>query len=364
MKTFFRSSWISIIALAAVAESAYSQQPPDSVASDGSSDTAMGTGALANLNLALPNSNGSNTAAGAQALGSNTSGYFNTAVGDGSLTATTTGKFNTSVGSHSMVGNVTGSNNSALGVNALFFNGYLNDGTLTNDNSAFGYYALYDNTLGFSNSAFGSNALHGAPVTVGNDFGATGTDNTGIGAYALFSYSTGSNNIAVGYQAGYNVTIGNNNINIGNMGGTSENNTIRIGTRGGHRAIFIAGIVNSQITGSPVYVTNTGRLGVVASSERYKTAIAPIEDTAKLQRLRPVSFRLKADPKGAVQYGLIAEEVAKVYPELVVRNDKGRIEGVRYDELAPMLLKEAQDQAEEIRVLKEQMQQLQTSKGR
>ena len=92
-----------------------------------------------------------------------------------------------------------------------------------------------------------------------------------------------------------------------------------------------------------VYVTSTGRLGVLASSERYKTAIAPIGDsTEKLRQLRPVSFHLKSDPKGAIQYGLIAEEVAKVYPELVIRGEKGRIEGVRYDELAPMLLNEMQ----------------------
>ena len=116
-------------------------------------------------------------------------------------------------------------------------------------------------------------------------------------------------------------------------------------------------------------MTTTGRLGVLASSERYKTAITPMGDSEKLQKLRPVSFHLKADPKGAVQYGLIAEEVAKVYPELVIRNEAGRIEGVRYDELAPMLLNEVQQQraqttqkidaqAAEIRDLKQQMAEL------
>jgi len=94
-----------------------------------------------------------------------------------------------------------------------------------------------------------------------------------------------------------------------------------------------------------VYVTSSGQLGVLASSERYKTAIAPMgTDTEKLQRLRPVSFHLKSDPKGAVQYGLIAEEVAKVYPELVIRDAAGMVQGVRYDELAPMLLNEVQKQ--------------------
>jgi len=104
-----------------------------------------------------------------------------------------------------------------------------------------------------------------------------------------------------------------------------------------------------------VYVTAGGRLGVLASSERYKTAIEPMgSKTAKLEQLRPVAFHLKSDPKGALQYGLIAEEVAKVYPELVIRNEKGRIEGVRYDELAPMLLNEVQVQAAEIRDLNSQ----------
>ncbi len=94
-----------------------------------------------------------------------------------------------------------------------------------------------------------------------------------------------------------------------------------------------------------MYVTSSGQLGVLASSERYKTSIAPLgTDTANLQRLRPVSFHLKADPNGPVQYGLIAEEVDKIYPELVIRDQAGHIEGVRYDELAPMLLNEVQKQ--------------------
>jgi hypothetical protein len=97
---------------------------------------------------------------------------------------------------------------------------------------------------------------------------------------------------------------------------------------------------------------------VTVSSERFKTAIAPMgSNTAKLGQLRPVTFHLKTDPKGTLQYGLIAEEVAKVYPELVIRDQKGRIDGVRYDELAPMLLNEVQKQAAEIRDLKQQQKQ-------
>lgn len=115
------------------------------------------------------------------------------------------------------------------------------------------------------------------------------------------------------------------------------------------------------MTGAAVYVTSSGQLGVLASSERYKTAIAPMgAGTEKLQELRPVSFHLKTDPKGALQYGLIAEEVANIYPELVIRDGAGKIQGVHYDELAPMLLNEVQKQAAEIRELKQQQKQLAT----
>ena len=126
---------------------------------------------------------------------------------------------------------------------------------------------------------------------------------------------------------------------------------IRIGTQGTQTKTYVAGISDAQITGAAVYVTSSGRLGVLASSERYKTAITPMgANTEKLPLLRPVSFHLKSDPAGAVQYGLIAEEVDKVYPELVIRDDTGKIQGVRYDELAPMLLNEVQQQQATIRL--------------
>jgi trimeric autotransporter adhesin len=104
-----------------------------------------------------------------------------------------------------------------------------------------------------------------------------------------------------------------------------------------------------KVRGQDVVINSSGQLGVVVSSERFKTAIAPMgSNTAKLQQLRPVIFKLKTDTKGTLQYGLIAEEVAKVYPDLVVRDQKGRIDGVRYDELAPMLLNEMQQQKQTI----------------
>jgi Chaperone of endosialidase len=200
--------------------------------------------------------------------------------------------------------------------------------------------ALAFNTTGNYNTAAGFNAVF---------HNTTGNDNTGVGYFALFSNTTGLNNIGIGNNAGYAVT-GSNNIDIGSMGSAGESGVIRIG---GHSqsAAYIAGISSTQLTGSAVYVTANGQLGVLASSERYKTEIASMgPSTQKLHELRPVSFHLKSDPKGAVQYGLIAEEVNKVFPELVIRDEAGTIQGVRYDELAPMLLNEMQEQQQKIAV--------------
>jgi hypothetical protein len=154
------------------------------------------------------------------------------------------------------------------------------------------------------------------------------------------------------------VTTGSFNIDIGNTGVADDSNTIRIGTQGTQTATYIAGIRgNNRVRGLPILINAQGELGVSSSSERFKTVIAPRgSNTANLQQLRPVTFKFKNDAMGTRQYGLIAEEVAKVYPELVVRDEKGRIDGVRYDELAPMLLNEVQKQAAEIRALKLQAQ--------
>jgi hypothetical protein len=161
---------------------------------------------------------------------------------------------------------------------------------------------------------------------------------------------------------GYHLTVGSNNIEIGNQGSITDHNTIKIGTEGVQAKTFIAGIYNTSVTGSAVMIDSSGQLGVVVSSERFKTAIAPMgANTAKLAQLRPVIFKLKSDARGTLQYGLIAEEVAKVYPELVIRGANGRIDGVRYDELAPMLLNEVQQQAAEIHDLKKLVVEMQAS---
>jgi hypothetical protein len=197
-----------------------------------------------------------------------------------------------------------------------------------------------------TNATGGDNTASGYQSLANN---TSGSDNTAYGVNALVSNSTGNNNIAVGYQAGASLSTGSNNIDIGNEGDAGDAGIIRIGTTGTQTETFIAGIVNSKLTGNEVVITSSGQLGVKASSERYKTDIAPMGSVSdKLGQLRPVSFHLKADPNGEVQYGLIAEEVVKVYPELVIRDAKGQIDGVRYDELAPMLLKEVQHQSAKI----------------
>jgi hypothetical protein len=266
--------------------------PPNVVASDMYQSTAMGSYAMgASYSMA----NG-NTAAGYGALYS-VSGIHNSAFGAYGLTSTTSG-----------------SNNSALGYSALSFN-----------------------STGYANTALGTSALL---------YNNSGSTNTAIGMEALYLNATGSGNIAIGYQAGYNVGTGSNNIHVANAGAGTDSGTIRIGTSGTQRSTFIAGIAGTPLEGAAVVVTKGGQLGVLASSQRYKTAIAPMGDrTARMLRLRPVSFHLKSNPGGALQYGLIAEEVNKVYPELVIRDNSGTIQGVRYDELAPMLLNEVQQQA-------------------
>jgi hypothetical protein len=291
----------------------------------GSGNTALGSSAM------QVNKQGfDNTATGYEALHDNTSGYYNTASGYQALRANTTAVGNSAFGYQALFSNATGTGETASGYKALYSN------TTGIENVGAGSFALYANTTGNFNTAQGHEAL------LHNTLGA---GNTALGHDALLSNTSGSNNIALGDGAGYNLTNGSNNIDIGNQGLAGESGTIRIGAPSTQGAAYIAGINNSHLTGSTVYVSANGQLGVLASSERYKTAVAPIGARAgKLQQLRPVTFHLKAEPNGAIQYGLIAEEVETVYPELVIRDDAGQIQGVRYDELAPLLLDEIQQQ--------------------
>ena len=317
--------------------------------STGGHNTASGAQALAD------NSDGNdNTASGYQAMEKNTGGGANTANGAYSL-QNNNGQRNTASGAYALAANLNGDSSTATGYQALAsYNG--NDG----GNTADGAGALFKNTEGSQNVAAGNAAL----------YFSTGSGNTAIGSAALYSSTDGVNNIGVGNAAGINVTTGSNNVEIGNYGKDTDSDTTRIGTS--QTAAYIAGIYGTQVNGgSAVYVTASGQLGVHGSSERFKTHIAPMPDlSAKIARLRPVTFQYRTDAQGVLQYGLIAEEVDKVYPELVIRDDSGKIQGVRYEELAPMLLREVQKQqvaiaaqAAQIRDLTQEQKRIITSQN-
>jgi hypothetical protein len=336
-----------IAAVTTVVGVAHATQPPDNVQSDSGGNTAMGTDALFLLHVPNCSSNSAceNIAAGVGALYANSTGSYNEAYGFQSLNNNLAGSNNAAYGYRSLHKNKDGSNNTAIGTLALYANtaSYntasgalaLESNTTGDDNTASGAGALENNTGGFQNTAYGAYAL------VAN---VAGNNNTAVGFGAL-NETAGSANIGIGQSAGGFITSGSNNIDIGSYGASSDDGKIRIGTEGTQKSTFIAGIADSKVTGAAVYVTSSGQLGVLASSERYKTDIESLGTTTqRLQQLRPVSFHLKTDPGGAVQYGLIAEEVDKIYPELVIRDDKGVIQGVRYDELAPMLLNALQNQ--------------------
>ncbi|HEX3551765.1 MAG TPA: tail fiber domain-containing protein [Thermoanaerobaculia bacterium] len=272
-----------------------------------------------------------NTALGDNALSSNTSGFFNTAVGFNACRSNTSGFLNTAVGTFALDANTTGSVNTAVGAGALPSN---TNGT---SNTAVGADALDNNTTASANTAVGYEALFGT---------TTGGNNTALGANALAN-TNGSNNIGVGVRGGVNITSGSYNIDIGNTAPGNESNTIRIGDVNHQTAAFLAGVNGAtSASGVAVYVDAFGQLGTVTSSLRFKEDVADMgEASHDLMKLRPVTFRYKAgvdDGSHLLQYGLIAEEVAKVYPEMVQYDDKGQPLTVRYQWLNTMLLNELQ----------------------
>src|SRR5438876_2700197 len=301
----------------------------------GQQNTAVGFQALYNNKTSsTPDVNGStvgeqNTAIGYQALLRNTTGFINTATGDSALLSNTTGWGNTANGVDALTSNTTGTRNTAIGGSSF------NSNITGFRNTAVGFGALFTSTTGNLNSALGWQAL--SPATATN--------------------TTGSFNIAVGYKAGESLTTGDNNIYVGNLGGgAGEANTIRIGNQvagtdsvgfphPAHTATYIAGIAGVN-QGSPaaVYInTTTGQLGTQApaSSLRFKHDIKAMDKTSDaILALKPVTFHYKSDTKNTPQFGLIAEQVAKVNPDLVVRDEKGEIYSVRYDAVNAMLLNE------------------------
>ncbi len=285
-----------------------------------------------------------NTATGAGALLRNTIGNANTATGVAALQSNTTGDSNTATGVAALALNTTGNNNTANGVGALFNN------RIGVGNTASGEEALSTNTNGFNNTAIGVRALTSATANGNTATGAnallndnTGADNTANGFRALFNNTTGSRNIALGFNAGANLTTGDSNIDIGNAGGAGDAGTIRIGVQGTHTRTFVAGISGSPITGTNVVVNSNGRLGTLASSQRFKDDIKPMDKASEaIHALRPVTFRYKQelDPEGIPQFGLVAEDVEKVNADLVARDDQGKVYTVRYEAVNAMLLNE------------------------
>ncbi len=320
------------------------------VLTDAFGDTSAGSGALP---LPEPGPNYSfgaadNTAYGFSALAANTTGHDNVATGWSALPVNTTGSFNVATGYTALQSNTTGSDNVAVGEQVLANN------TSGYDNVAVGSLSLNINDSGTFNTAVGVQSLEGGQ-------GGTTNFSTAIGADALIQ-ATGASNIGVGFGAGYFLSTGNNNIYIGSSGATIdsgsgtiiESNTIRIGTPvwdpilQPHTAVYIQGIsgVKTGLAGTAVVIDANGQLGTISSSRRYKEDIQPMADASdRLLQLRPVQFRYKkpdANGEKPIQYGLIAEEVAEVLPELVVTNKDGQPETVAYHLLPAMLLNELQ----------------------
>jgi hypothetical protein len=308
-------------ALAPTAQAQLSPAPDGGYPND---NTAEGTDALFSLTTGSDN-----TAIGFDALFGNTTGDSNTATGSLALSSNTTGIRNTADGFAALNSNTTGERNTATGRAALTFN------TIGNNNTADGHDALFNNAAGVRNEATGSFALF---------FNTTGNDNAAVGFFALYNNTTGNSNIGLGNFAGNNLTTGNNNIDIGNLGVAGEANTIRIGTVGTQTATFVAGIMGKTVPMStPVFVNAKGQLGTTPSSERFKDAIKPMDEASEaILALKPVTFHYKKelDPDGIPQFGLVAEQVEKVNPNLVVRDEKGQIYTVRYDAVNAMMLNE------------------------
>ena len=289
---------------------------------------------------------GSNTAEGQNALLSRTTGTFNTAIGFFSLRALTTASFCTGLGAGTLLANTAGEN-TATGAGALLSNttgfGNTADGAFTllsnatgGRNTATGRLALFNNTTGSFNTAHGVDALYS---------NTTGDGNTANGLSALAFNTTGAFNIALGTSAGQNLTTGNRNIDIGNLGVANEGSTIRIGTTGEQSATYIAGIAGQTVGagGSTCYVDNDGKLGVFLSAHRFKTDIADMATASEaILALRPVTFHYKPelDKTGIPQFGLVAEEVEAINPDLVTRDKGGKVSTVRYEAVNAMLLNE------------------------
>jgi uncharacterized coiled-coil protein SlyX len=299
-------------------------------------NTAIGYQALANNTADVNDSVGvNNTATGSLALYNNTIGYYNTATGESALYSNTTGGANTASGVRALSNNTTGRQNTANGVYALLSN------TTGNFNTVNGFQTLQSNTTGAYNTANGWNALRN---------NTTGAQNTANGISALVSNTIGNYNTAEGFQALYHNT-GSNNIGLGSAAGlnlTTDNGNVClgagvIGVGGESNTTRIRNVYASVASARAVYVNSDNKIGTLASSRRFKDEIKPMDKASEtILALKPVTFRYKKefDRDRTPMFGLVAEEVEKVNPDLVTRNDKGEIETVRYEAVNAMLLNE------------------------
>jgi hypothetical protein len=367
--------------------------------------TALGVGALDE------NTGGANTAIGGFALSFNTAGEFNTATGWSALLYNTTGSRNTAMGATALYRNTTGSHNTATGEFALFDNttgsfntangalalesnggsnntaigaSSLQNNTTGNFNMASGFQALHQNTTGELNTANGGNALeknttgnsntaNGAGAlprnTTGVDntasgvaalyFNTTGFTNTANGVGALVNNTTGSGNVALGFLAGKNATTGSGNVYIG---------TEILGVAGESNACYIASVFGqTSVSGVPVLINSDNKLGTATSSARFKRDIHDMDKSSEaLFALKPVTFRYKKelDPQGIQQWGLVAEEVGKVNPDLIVRDKEGKPYSVRYDQVNAMLLNEFLKEHKKVEEQQATIEQLKSSAAR
>ena len=356
-------------------------------------NTAEGFNALHDVNTALGINN---TAVGANALTNDTTGQYNVAVGSGALQSNTTGFQNMAIGAEALA-NSNGNFNMAIGFRALFMNtgnrnsaigaAALRNNTTASDNTAIGSTAMRENTTGENNTATGAAALFNNidgsfNVAIGDDAGSNingagvagdGSANVTVGQGAApgsgLGITSGHNNTCVGFDVGLGITSGNNNTILGSAAGTdihTKNSNIYIGAGvnpsgavtesgfiriadsnpqvgGTTSQVFFGGIVGSTVgaANAPVIINPNGQLGTAVSSRRFKKDIDPMGKTSEaIFSLRPVTFHYKGDETNLSCFGLIAEEVAKVNPDLILLDKEGRPQTVRYEQINAMLLNE------------------------
>jgi hypothetical protein len=373
MKTS-RASALGLFAALVLPSLAFAIDPPPGGGYP-ADDTALGTNALFSVGSTYPPDStaigfqalysaiagsGENTAVGSNAMFSNTTGGANVAVGVYAMGANTTGNNNVAIGEYALVGNTGGGlnvaiGNNALGQNASGFNNvavgfdvmsFSSGGTY---NTAIGNVAMAFST-GSENVAVGDAALNQSSGSQNIGIGqsaclkVTGNNNIGIGELAGQNVTTGANNFMVGQNAGQNITTGSNNIEIDSLGTKKDNGVVRLGDTSTQKQTFIAGISGTTIPkGVAVVVDSKGQLGVATSSARFKDDIQPMEKASEaILSLQPVTFRYKKelDSLGTAQFGLVAEQVAKVDPDLVARDESGQPCTVRYEAVNAMLLNE------------------------